>query len=200
MSILNSFGWLSFKIRGISKLLVLINTFWIRLRFVKYRFVRYRFVRYWFRFVSRPCLDTDIPSKQFVYLQDIFKTSSRLVFKVSSRHAFKISLRHVFKTSSRRIYKTSWKMKNCYAEDVLKTSSRPTNICWVRKWLHLECLLSETSREVFNWKFSNVFSLAAANFTEKKTLPFFRRIFHYFGTVRHGCSWINIQDNKPRPR
>ena len=25
---------------------VLVNAFWIRLRFVKYRFVRYRFVRY----------------------------------------------------------------------------------------------------------------------------------------------------------
>ena len=43
---------------------------WIRLRFVKYRFVRYRFVRYWFRFVSRPWSDTDIPSKHFF----LFKT------------------------------------------------------------------------------------------------------------------------------
>ena len=37
-------------------------------------------------------LDTDIPSKHFVCLQDVFKMS--------------------------------WKTKNCYAEDVLKTYSR----------------------------------------------------------------------------
>ena len=64
---------------------VLVNAFWIRLRFVKYRFVRYRFVRYWFRFVIRPWLDTDIPSKHSVYHQDVFKTSSWHVFKTSSR-------------------------------------------------------------------------------------------------------------------
>ena len=51
-------------------------------------------------------LDTDIPSKHFVCLQDVFKVS--------------------------------WKTKNCYAEDVLKTCLkrrlktfwRPTNVCW----------------------------------------------------------------------
>ena len=36
-------------------------------------------------------LDTDIPSKQFVCLQDVFKTSSRHIFKTSSRHVFKMS-------------------------------------------------------------------------------------------------------------
>ena len=49
---------------------------------MKCRFVRYRFVRYWFRFVSRPSLDTDIPSKHFVYLQDVFKTCLQDVFSV----------------------------------------------------------------------------------------------------------------------
>ena len=36
-------------------------------------------------------LDTDIPSKNFVYLLSVFKTSSRHVFKTSSRHVFKTS-------------------------------------------------------------------------------------------------------------
>ena len=84
----------------------------------------------------------------------VFKTSSRNVFKTSSRHIFKASSRHVFKTSSKHVFKTSsrllqgnnfsssktfyemssrrfqdvlkisWKTKNCYAEDMLKTSSR----------------------------------------------------------------------------
>ena len=44
-------------------------------------------------------LDTDIPSKHFVCLQDFLKTSSRHVFRTSSRHAFKTSSRHVFKTN-----------------------------------------------------------------------------------------------------
>ena len=48
-------------------------------------------------------LDTDIPSKSFACLHNIFKTSSR----------------HVFKTSSRRLQRN-----NFYAEDVLKTPSR----------------------------------------------------------------------------
>ena len=48
-------------------------------------------------------LDTDIPSKYFACLHNIFKTSSRHIFKTSSRHVF----RHVFKTSSRHVFKTS---------------------------------------------------------------------------------------------
>ena len=52
-------------------------------------------------------LDTDIPSKYFACLHNVFKTSSRHVFKTSSRHVFKTSSRHVFKTSSRHVFKTS---------------------------------------------------------------------------------------------
>ena len=80
----------------------------------------------------------DMPSRRLQYissrrLQDI---SPRHVFKTSSRHVFKTSWRHLqrnnfssSKTSSRSfarclqdVFKTSWKMKNCYAEDVFKTS------------------------------------------------------------------------------
>ena len=81
---INSADWVS-KLDKYRNYWVLINAFWICLSFVKYRFVRYRFVRYWFRFVSRPWLGTDIPSKHLVYLEDVFKTSSRHVFKRSSR-------------------------------------------------------------------------------------------------------------------
>ena len=48
-------------------------------------------------------------------LQDVFKMSREM------------SSRRLRKKSSRRlqdVLKTSWKTKNCYAEDVLKTSSR----------------------------------------------------------------------------
>ena len=72
-------------------------------------------------------LDTDIPSKNFVFLHSVFKTSSRHVFKTSSRHVFKTSSRHVLKTSSRRLQrksfsfsKTSWKP----LQDVFKTSCK----------------------------------------------------------------------------
>ena len=37
-------------------------------------------------------LDTDIPSKHFVCLQDVLKTSSRYVFKTSSRHVFSVTI------------------------------------------------------------------------------------------------------------
>ena len=77
-------------------------------------------------------LDTDIPSKHFVCLQDVLKTSSRYVFKTSSRH--------VFKTSSRRLQNVledvkllRWRcvedvFKTCL-EDVFKTDIFKTNKC-----------------------------------------------------------------------
>ena len=48
-------------------------------------------------------------------LQDVL----RVVFKTSSRRLCKASSRRL-----QNIFKTSWKTKDCYAEDVLKTSSR----------------------------------------------------------------------------
>ena len=72
-------------------------------------------------------LDTDIPSKYFACLHNVFKTSSRHVFKTSSRHVFKTSSRHVFKTSSRRLQrnnfsssKTSWRRLARCLQDVLE--------------------------------------------------------------------------------
>ena len=111
--------------------------------------MRYRFVRYWFKFAGRPWLNTDIPSKHFVCLQDVFKTSSRHVFKTSSRHVFKTSSRRLqrnnfssSKTSSRRLARG--------LENVFKTSSRrlgrrkivTLKTCWRRlqdmSWRRLE--------------------------------------------------------------
>ena len=68
-------------------------------------------------------LDTDIPSKHFVYLQDVLKTSSRYVFKTSSRRLQDMSSRRLQDMSSRRLEDV--------LREVLKTSSRPTNVCWV---------------------------------------------------------------------
>ena len=119
-------------------------------------------------------LDTDIFSKHFVSLQDVWKTSTRHVFKTSTRHIFKTSTRHIFKTSTRHIFKTSprhvfktsprhiFKMSSRHVLKkswrrlqlnnfsfsktsseissrrlgrqkivTLKTSWRPTNVCWV---------------------------------------------------------------------
>ena len=91
-------------------------------------------------------LGTDNSSKHFAWLQVVLQTSSRHVFKKSSRHVFETSsaqqffvfqdvlkmpcemssgrLQDVFMTSLQDVFKTSWKTKNCYAKDVLKTSSR----------------------------------------------------------------------------
>ena len=38
------------------------------------------------RYTHLDLLDTDIPSKYFICLQDVLKTSSRNVFKASSRY------------------------------------------------------------------------------------------------------------------
>ena len=89
-------------------------------------------------------LNTNIPSKYFVCLNNVFKTSSRHVLKTSSKHVFKTSSRHVFKTSSRRPQRNNFSssktssrrlgrreivtLKKCSSVQVLKTSS--TSICW----------------------------------------------------------------------
>ena len=72
-------------------------------------------------------LDTDISSKYFVCLHNVFKKSSRHVFKRSSRHVFKTSSRHVFKTSWRRLQqenflssKTSWRRLTRCFQDILE--------------------------------------------------------------------------------
>ena len=106
------------------------NAFRIGLRFVKYRFVNY-----WFRFVSRSWLDTDISREPFVYLKDLFKTSSIHVFKTSSRHLQRNNISS-FKASSRLLQDVlqyenllRWRLvedvfKTCL-ENVIKTSCRP---------------------------------------------------------------------------
>ena len=120
-------------------------------------------------------LDTDIPSKCFVCLHGVIKTSSRKVFKTYSRHVFKtspnMSSRRLQDMSSRRLQdmssrllqhnnfspsKMSWKrLARCLqhvledvkllrwrlVENFFKTSSRPTNVCWV-------------PRGFFIWKFN----------------------------------------------
>ena len=73
-------------------------------------------------------LDTDIPSKYFACLHNVFKTSSRHVFKTSSRHVFKASSRHVFKTSSRHIFKTF--SRRLQRNNFL--SSKTSSICLVK--------------------------------------------------------------------
>ena len=73
-------------------------------------------------------LDTDIPSKYFACLHNVFKTSSRHVFKTSSRH--------VFKTSSIRL--------QCNNFSSSKTSSRRLgrrNVCWVVSNFHNKALM-----------------------------------------------------------
>ena len=93
-------------------------------------------------------VDTDNSSKHFVCLQDVLQTSPRHVLKTSSRHALKMPsrrLQDVFKTSSAQQFfvfqdvlqdlkllrskRVEDVFKTCL-EDVFKTSSRPTNICW----------------------------------------------------------------------
>ena len=109
---------------------VLINAFWIRLDLSD--------IDIWDIDLSDTdldLLDKDIPSKHLF----VSKKSSRCLEDSSSRRPQDISPRRLQDMSSRRlqrnifsfsktsswpICKMSWKTKNCYAEDVLKTSSR----------------------------------------------------------------------------
>ena len=67
-------------------------------------------------------LDTDIPSKYFACLHNVFKTSSRHVFKTCLQDIFKTCLQDVFKTCLQDIFKTCLQdiFKTCL-QDVFKT-------------------------------------------------------------------------------
>ena len=123
---------------------------------------------------------TDIPSKYSVCLHKIFKTTSRHVFKISSKRVFKTSSRRLqpnnfssSKTSSRCVQDVledvkmlRWRrvedeFKRCL-EDVLKTSSRPKNVCWVlvkSKWKLLNQtrqIISHRSLQLNLWTMTNL--------------------------------------------
>ena len=70
-------------------------------------------------------LDTDIPSKHFICLQDVFKICLQDAFKTCLQGVIK-TCQDVFRVTifSLEVLKTFWKTYKCYAEDVLKTSSR----------------------------------------------------------------------------
>ena len=60
-------------------------------------------------------------------LQDVFKTCLQDVFKICLQDVFKTCLQDVFKTSSAQqffVFQDVLKTKNCFAEDILETSSR----------------------------------------------------------------------------
>ena len=69
-------------------------------------------------------LNSYIP--HFFCLQEVLQMSSRRLEDIFSVTIFLFPRRiqDVFKTFLQDVFKTSWKAKNCYAEDVLKTPSR----------------------------------------------------------------------------
>ena len=80
-------------------------------------------------------LDTDIPSKYFACLHNVFRASSRYAFKTSSRHVFKTSSRHAFKTSSRRLQRNNFSSSKTFQDvlqDVSKTCSKPLDVKLLR--------------------------------------------------------------------
>ena len=76
-------------------------------------------------------LHTDIPSKHFLCLQDVLKTSSRHVTSTSSRHVFKTFSRYLFKKSSRRLGRRRIvTLKTCWRRMLFidKLKNVPTNL------------------------------------------------------------------------
>ena len=114
------------------------------MRFVRSSFLRYRFVRYKFRFVR--CR----------YPQQTFCLSPRRLEDVFSVTIFHLARRFqdIFKTSLQDVFKTSWKSKNCYAEDVLKTSSRNVLETFSRS-LQDQQMFAGTSLTVFGEAYFN---------------------------------------------
>ena len=121
-------------------------------------------------------LDTDITSKNFVCLRDVFKTFSRYVFQTSSRQVFKTCLQYVLKKSSALQY--------FVFQDVLKTSSRSLEdqqmfAGGVRSWFIglLYCILWPWSQESdkyisksFVFCFPAKYLILVRAFSEKKAI------------------------------
>ena len=87
-------------------------------------------------------LHTGIPSKHFVCLQDVWKTSPRHVFKRSSRYVFKTSSRHVFKTSFEM---PSRRRRDVFARRLGRRKTVMLKTCWRRfrdmSWRRLQDVL-----------------------------------------------------------
>ena len=140
-----------FKIRRISKLLGSPKFFWLRLRFLRYSLWNKDLLH---RYLD--LLDTDITSKNFVCLGDVFRTSSRYVFKTSSRR-----LQDVFKTCWKHLEKRNIvTLKTCpkMIVAVLYFTRAETFISWCQFynfkiensfWRHLEliCFLTYFFKE-----------------------------------------------------
>ena len=115
--------YLSSKIRRILKWWVIISAFGFALELSSIDLLD----------IHLDLLDTAVPSKYFVYLHNVFKTSPRHVFETSSTHVFQTSSRYVFKRSSRHMFKTSWRRLQCNnfssSEDVKLLRWR-LKMCW----------------------------------------------------------------------
>ena len=121
-------------------------------------------------------------------LQDMFSRRLEDVFSVT---IFRLPrrlqdvFRDVFKAFSRRlqeILKTSWKTKNCYAEYVLKTSSRhvlktswrPTNVCWGRAFIGRQAESLLISPNIFlHFLIFCLIWMLKSNFEQKTTSKYF---------------------------
>ena len=64
------------------------------------------------------------------FLQDYFKTCLQKILKEVAFSVTIFPLLRSLQDVLQDVFKMFWKTKNCFAEDVLKTSSRLKNICW----------------------------------------------------------------------
>ena len=155
---------------------------------------------------SRRLQDVLIKTNMFALalrLQDVFKTSwSRpiylswlYVFKTSSRRfqdvfkTFRRRLQNVFKTSSRRLQDLledvkllRWRpvddvFKTCL-EDVLKTFSRPTNVCWVVIFITKLCMHVSIVLFADQW-----------NYFDKDSFPAIPLFYSVPSEILTNCYW-----------
>ena len=113
-----------FKIRWISKLWVLSDAFWIRLRFLRHSLWNKDLLD-----THLDLLDTDITSKIFACLQDIFKVYLQDAFKTYLQGMSSRRLKDVFSVT---IFRLPRRLPDVLRE-VLKTSSRRLKDVFARR-------------------------------------------------------------------
>ena len=128
-------------------------------------------------------------------LQDM---SSRLLHDVFNVTIFCLPrrlarcLQDAFKTYLHDVFKTSWNTKNCYAEDVLKTSSRhvlktswrrledvlKTNKCFLGSTLFVHISSAKQCAEIFlKWRGDNYLTKHLVKFLQDRIKPWRVRAF-----------------------
>ena len=143
-------------------------------------------------------LVTGIPSKHFVCLQEVLKTSSRPVFKTSSRRLQRNNFSSS-KTSSRRLVRFFQDVFKTSLQNVFKTSWRPLERQKLLRWRRIKDVLKSNKCLLGTWQKSTKVlqrSILTSDLVLIFSLPFVscaNQLFSFLNNLSFpSSSWKNL--------